>query len=90
MLTLVFLLSCFVNKFYLILCTLIGAIMLIINIQVGLHIYICVNFMHIYVSASFTIGPSFFFETTSGMHRRPFEGRHLAVFVIYIFTFLFL
>ena len=36
-----FLLSCFVNNFYLILCTLIGAIILSINIQVGLdmHLY---------------------------------------------------
>ena len=38
------------------LCTLIGAIILSINIQVGLN-------MHLY--------------DDTGMHRRPFEGRHL-------------
>ena len=38
------------------LCTLIGAIILSINIQVGLNMH------HM---------------MTSGMHRRPFEGRHL-------------
>ena len=32
-----------------------------------------------------TIGPSFF-NTTSGMHLRPFEGRHL-VFIIIAFSF---
>ena len=41
------------------LCTLIGAIILSINIQVGLNMH------HM---------------KTSGMHRRPFEGRHLVFF----------
>ena len=35
-----FLRSCFVNNFYLILCTLIGAIILSINIQVGLNMHL--------------------------------------------------
>ena len=35
------LLSCFVNNFQLKLCTLIGAIILSINIHVGLNIYLC-------------------------------------------------
>ena len=41
------------------LCTLIGAIILSTNIQVGLN-------MHLY--------------DDMGMHRRPFEGRHLVFF----------
>ena len=51
MLTLVFLLSCFVNNFYLILCTLIGLLSYSIHyIQVGFNIYIiCVNYIHIYI-----------------------------------------
>ena len=41
--------------------------------------YICINYMHIYVFRQVcTIEPSFF-ETTSGMHRRPFECRHLVL-----------
>ena len=57
---------------------LIGAIMLSINIQVGFnsqHIPICVNYMHIHVSTSLLQWT--FFMTTSGMHRRLFEGQHL-------------
>ena len=34
-----FLLSCFVSNFYLMLCTLIGAVILSINIQVGLNMH---------------------------------------------------
>ena len=41
--------------------------------------YICVNYMHIYVSTVCAIEPSFF-KTTLGMHRCPFEGRHLVSF----------
>ena len=46
---LVFLLSCFVNNFYLVLCTLIGAIMLSINIQVGFNmiLYLCLPHAHL-------------------------------------------
>ena len=40
--------------------------------------YICVNYMHISVSTSCIIEPSFF-NTTSGMHRRLFEGRHIVI-----------
>ena len=52
------------------LCTMIGAIILFINIQVGL---ICTCMM------------------TSGMHRRPFEGRHLVrdVIVLALLEMLF-
>ena len=46
MLTRVFLLSCFVNNIQLMLCALIGAIMLSINIHVGLIVHhICVNYI---------------------------------------------
>ena len=37
--------------------------------------------MHIYVSTVCTIGPSFF-NTTSVMYRRPFDGRHLVLFKV--------
>ena len=52
--------------------------MLSINIQVDLKFltYICVNYMHIYVSTSFHHW-TFIFYTTSGMHRPPIKGRHL-------------
>ena len=57
------------------LCTLIGAIMLSINIHVGL------NIISVLTTCTFIFGqvcifdPSFF--ETSGMHRSHFEGRHL-------------
>ena len=35
-----FLLSCFVNNYLLMLCTLIGAVILFINIQVGLNMHL--------------------------------------------------
>ena len=42
--------------------------------------YICVNFMHIYVSISLHHWIySFFIKMTSGLHRCPFEGRHLVL-----------
>ena len=41
MLSSVFLLSCFVNILHLLLWTLIGAIMLFINIHLGFNIYLC-------------------------------------------------
>ena len=69
MLTWVFLLSCFVKNFYLILCTLLCTHMLSINIYVSSRQF-------------YTIEPSFF-KTTSRMHRRPFDGRHL-VFINFI------
>ena len=67
MLTLIFLLSCFVNNVKIILYTLIGLLS-----------------QHISVLTKCT------YMMTSGMHRRPFEGRHL-VFVILIlfYTLLF-
>ena len=46
------------QHFKLMLCTLIGAIILSINIQVVLNMHLS-------------------YMMTSGMHRRPFEGRHL-------------
>ena len=67
MLTRVFLLSCFVNNFLLMLCTLIGAIMQSINIQIGLNI--CVNYMYNYMIRQV-------------LHRRPIEGRHLVNFLV--------
>ena len=49
---------------------LIGAIFLSINIQVGLIIYQSISYIW-YISYTCT------YMTTSRMHRRPFEGRHL-------------
>ena len=92
MLTLVFLLSCFVNIFYLILCTLIGLL------SHAIHEHSCRSqHISVFTTCTFmfrqvcTIGPSFF-NTTSGMHRRPFEGRHLvwkekSCFIIYSLYF---
>ena len=48
-------------------------------------ISVLANYMHIYVSTSLPIEPSFF-KTISGMHRRPFEGRTL--FLSYFFPHL--
>ena len=41
--------------------------------------YICVNYMHIYVSTSLHhwFWSISYLETISGMHRRPFKGRYL-------------
>ena len=77
MLTLVFLLSCFVNNFYLILCPLMSLL------SCAIHKHSCRS-QHISVLTTCTfmfrqvciIEPSFI-NATSGMHRRPIEGRHL-------------
>ena len=60
----------------------------ILSIQVGLNIISVSTFMFEEVS----IIELSFFNTTSGMHRRPFEGRHLVLFYIasinfFIFNF---
>ena len=77
MLNRVFLLSCFVNNFQLMLCT------LIVLLSYAIHKNSCRSqHTSVLTTCTFmfrqvcTIEPSFF-KTTSGMHRRPFEGRHL-------------
>ena len=77
MLTLVFLLSCFVNDFLFTLFTLIYVV------SYAIHKHSC-GYQHISVLTTCTfmlqqvsiIEPTFC-KTTSGMHRRPFEGQHL-------------
>ena len=80
MLTLVFQLSCFVNDFLFTLFTLIDVVSLL---SYAIHKHSSRS-QHISVVTTCTfmlqqvsiIEPSFC-KTTSGMHCRPFEGRHL-------------
>ena len=77
MLTWMFLLSCFVISFQLILCTLVGLFFYAISKHSSRSQHISVLTTCTFMFRQFcTIEPSFF-NATSGMHRRPIEGRHL-------------
>ena len=65
------------------LCTLIGLLSHAIHEHSSRspHTYICVNYIHIFMLRQVcAIEPSFF-NATSGMHRRPFKGRHLVLLI---------
>ena len=80
MLSLVYLLSCFVNNFWLILCTL----MSLLSYAIHKHSSRSQHIVSVFTACTFMfrqvciIEPSFF-NSTSGMQRRPIEGGHLVL-----------
>ena len=84
MLTLVFLLPCFVNNFYLMLCILISLFSYAIHKYSSRSQHISVLTICTFIFWQFcTIEPSFF-NATSGKHRLPIEGRHIVLRLFYL------
>ena len=83
--TLVFPLSCFVNNFYLILCTLIGLLSYAIHKHSSRSQHISVLTACTFMFRKVWIIEPSSFNTTSGMHRHPFEGRQLFFYDAFFF-----